>query len=204
MCELPLSLQQRRQLQRQLEQTQDVRLYRRTLALLAWDQGLSMLNIARLLQVSRQSVYNWVATYQHGSSPQALADEPRSGRPLRFDHDQQHLLQALLAYTPQDFGYPEAGWTVPLLQKALYRGSGHWFSDSTLRRALRSLTYVWKRPRYLLIPDPEQAKKNAASASKSGPCRPAVSSWPRTKPTCCSFRPCGPPGRSRAKRARSG
>jgi hypothetical protein len=60
---------------------------------------------------------------------------------------------------PDHFGYQATGWTVPLLQSHL----AHWdltdFSDASLRRQLHALGYVWKRPRYVLAPDPRRAAK---------------------------------------------
>ena len=64
---------------------------------------------------------------------------------------------------PDHFGYPATGWTVPLLQSHL----AHWaltdLSDATLRRQFHALGYVWKRPRYVLDPDPRRAAKMAGS-----------------------------------------
>src|SRR5207302_4773834 len=36
---------------------------------------------------------------------------------------------------------------------------GRWWSDTTVRRQLHELGYVWKRPRYVLQPDPRRARK---------------------------------------------
>jgi hypothetical protein len=47
---------QMQQLERQLVQTDDVRLYRRTLALLMWGRGNAVTEIVTLLSVRRQSV----------------------------------------------------------------------------------------------------------------------------------------------------
>jgi hypothetical protein len=59
-----------------------------------------------------------------------------------------------MARSPQDLGYPSVEWTVPLLQEHL-RDHGGSLSDETIRRRLRRLGYVWKRPRYVLDPYPE-------------------------------------------------
>ena len=72
------------QLEDQLSQTDDVGLYRRTLALLLWARGTSVSEIASLVQVRRQSVYNWLATYTTSSDPTRLRDAARSGRPPRW------------------------------------------------------------------------------------------------------------------------
>jgi transposase len=42
--------------------------------------------------------------------------------------------------------------------------TGQTYSRSTLWRALRSLDDIWKRPRYVLAPDPEREKKTPDSS----------------------------------------
>jgi hypothetical protein len=62
MSRLNLTPWQRRRLQRQLAQTRDARLYRKTLAVLEFDHGRSAADIARMLGVTRQTVYDWMKT----------------------------------------------------------------------------------------------------------------------------------------------
>src|SRR5690606_37661098 len=119
--------------------------------------------IAQLLRVSRQSVHNWLATYARQGDPAALADARRSGRPPVSGAEAAELLEALLARSPERFGYFAANWTVPLLQEQLQSELGRAVSDDTVRRTLHRLGYGWKRSRYELLPDPEAEKKTAHS-----------------------------------------
>lgn len=173
---LKLTFWQRRRLEQQLAQTRDARLYRCTVALLAFAQGRSVSEIADLLHVTRQSIYNWVEVYTSAGQPELLADDHRDGRPRRLGEDEEALLRALLDTCPQELDYPDAVWTTPLLQEALYLGTGRWFANRTIRRALQRLDYVWKRPRYVLAPDPEREKKTpyppANSSLAGSQCRP--------------------------------
>jgi transposase len=169
MSRLNLTSWQRQRLRRQLAETTDVRLFRRTLAVLEFDFGRSAADIGRMLGVTRQSVYNWVDAYTQSLDPKALQDESGRGRHLCLNEDQEHLLEALLTSSPQQLGYPHANWTIPLLQDALAIVTGQRLSESTLRRALHRLDYVWKRPRYDLLPDPEREKKTPDSSANPGP-----------------------------------
>ncbi len=171
MSRLKLTSWQRQRLRRQLADTEDARLFRRTLAVLEFDFGRPAADIARMLGVTRQSVYLWVEAYLQGYDPAALADEAGRGRHPVLDEDQEHLLEALLALSPQDLGYPPASWTVPLLQEVLAFLTDQRVSDDTIRRALRRMDYVWKRPRYDLDPDPEREKKTAHPQANPGPAR---------------------------------
>ena len=163
MSELSLTPAQRRRLQRQLKHTPDARVYRRTLALLHVDQGTPISQVAHLLGITRQSIYNWIDDYSRAHDPAALADQPRTGRPTFWTAELQGHLQDLLGQSPDQLGYLAVNWTIPLLREQLGRCTGQWPSEDTLRRQLHRLDYVWKRPRYVLDPDPELEKKKAVA-----------------------------------------
>src|SRR5437016_2410570 len=114
-----LATEQRRRLRLQLAAAEDARLYRRTLAVLEVGRGRSAAAVARMLGVSRQSVYNWVEAFARQPDPTALGDAPRSGRPAVVESRAEQWLRLLLGYSPQVLGYAAASWTVPLLRDAL-------------------------------------------------------------------------------------
>ena len=159
MSELSLTSWQRRRLRRQLHQTRDARVYRRTLALLQVDRGRPLSQVAQELLVSRQSIYNWIQEYARDHDPAALADRARPGRPSYWEDVVRQELCWLLRQTPDQLGYFATAWTVPLLLEELEQGLGVRPSGRTLRRELDRLGYVWKRGRYALDPDPELEKK---------------------------------------------
>jgi transposase len=136
---------------------------------LEFDHGRPAADIARMLGVSRKTIYDWLGAYLEDHDPASLDDEAGRGRPLLLDEDQEHLLEALLAASPQDHGYPHTSWTVPLLREALEIATEQRVSEDTVRRALHRLGYVWKRPRYDLVPDPEREKKTPHPPADPGP-----------------------------------
>lgn len=168
MSRLKLMPWQRHQLERQLESSHEARAYRRILAVLEYAQGGSIARIARLLRVSRQSVYNWIERYAQTGDPASLADALRTGRPPRWDGAAEARLRRLLMHTPERFGYLAVNWTVLLLAEQLHETLGHGFSDDTVRRALHRLGYGWKRSRYVLMPDAQAEKKTADSPRDPG------------------------------------
>jgi transposase len=161
MSELSLTPWQRRRLQRQLRQTGDARVYRRTLALLQVDRGLPLSQVAEELLVSRQSVYNWIREYARDHDPTALADRDRPGRPSYWGEGVRQELRWLMRQTPDRLGYFATAWTAPLLLEELEQSLGVRPCARTLRRELGRLGYVWKRGRYALDPDPALEKKTA-------------------------------------------
>jgi transposase len=173
---LVLTSGQRRRLRRLLDHAQDARLYRRTLALLEIAGGKPVAEVARTLGVSRRVVYYWLGQYVERRDPDDLAPDSGPGRPTLWTEEARALLRELLAASPTDRGYYAANWTVPLFQEELRHGTGRRFSDDTIRRELRRLGYVWKRPRYRLDPDPDLGKKTAnlpANRGSAAPQRPA-------------------------------
>lgn len=165
---------QRRRLQKQLRQIQDARIYRRTLALLEYDRGQPISQIAERLGICRRSVHYWIAAFALYSDPKVLCDGPRPGRPTDWTEATTCWLRELLDSSPGQWGYMAVDWTMPLLGKALARGTGQGFSRSTIWRELKRLDYVWKRPRYVLRPDPQREKKTLDSAPigpSAGPVR---------------------------------
>jgi transposase len=164
MTPLNLTRWQRLRLQRQLRDTSDARVYRRTLAVLEASRGQSVVQIAQTLGVTRQSVYNWIEAYTAAWDPDALVDADRSGRPSCWTEDLRGLLRSLFAQAPDQLGYFAVNWTVPLLQEHLQHQTGHWLAEDTIRRELDRLGYVWKRSRYILDPDPQREKKTAPAS----------------------------------------
>lgn len=168
MSQLNLTSRQRNRLRRQLSATEDVRLFRRTLAVLEFDHGRPAADIARMLGVTRQTVYNWVEAFARAGDPAALEDRRGQGHLPLLDENAEHFLESLLAISPQEVGYPHTGWTVPLLLEALEIATGLRVSDDTLRRALGRLDFAWKRPRYDFDPDPLREKKTPHPQASPG------------------------------------
>jgi transposase len=157
-----LTYWQRRHLERQLQSTQQARVYRRTLAVLEVASGQPVASVAARLRVTPRAVYNWLAAYSRDNDPTVLEEGTRSGRPTLFAQSHRDLLEGLLAASPQEHGYPDTTWTVPLLQFHFRQHAHLLASEDTIRRELWRLRYSWKRPRYRLDPDPEaRGKKDA-------------------------------------------
>ncbi len=149
----------RRRLEQQLRTTTDAGLYRRTLAVLEAAAGRPVAEIARLLRTSRTSIYQWIDSFERTGHPSSLTDHRGGNRPTLWTEDLRAVLGTSLARRPDYFGYQAAGWTVPLLQEQLGRWSDRRPSAASIRRLLHELRYAWKRPRYVLDPDPEREKK---------------------------------------------
>lgn len=156
-----LTARQRRRLRRQLQQTAAARAFRRILAVLEVAQGTPVAQVAHTLGASRRMVYYWIADYTRRHDPTDLVSGHSPGRPTLWTDDTRAFVQELLSGAPTERGYYAGNWTVPLVQEELRHAAGRSFSDDTIRRELHRLGYVWKRPRYVLDPDPDLEKKTA-------------------------------------------
>lgn len=158
-----LTARQRRRLREELAHCRDARLYRRVLALLEVDAGRPIAQVAQSLGVARQSVHNWLRSYQECPKLESLRERPRSGRPVVWDEAIRKELRGLLEVSPREYGYLANTWTVSLLQEYLRQTHGLECGENTVRRELHRLGYAWKRSRYTLHPDPDLEKKTTNS-----------------------------------------
>src|SRR5438093_5330999 len=187
MSKLDLTPYERRKLRQQLHRTTDARLYQRLLAVLQVDQGGPVKEVAHLLNVSGQSVYNWVDRFCQQRQVADLVDQYGIGRPTLWTEERVAVLRALLESSPEQWGYFANDWTVPLLQEQVLRCTGQAFAEDTVRRELHRLGYVWKRGRYLLAPDPELEKNTTDSQKSPGPAASGrLAGRRRTRPAAVS------------------
>ncbi len=163
MRDFQLTSRQRQRLQEELKRARDARVVKRILALLQVDEGVPATEVAACLGVTRQSLYNWARRFKAGGGRRALRDRPRPGRPPKLSGPVRRLLVWLLKQPPDAFGYRATGWTVALLRLHLAKRMDVHVSDDTLRRALHQQDHAWKRPRYVLRPDPDREKKTLDS-----------------------------------------
>lgn len=160
---------QRHTLEAALTRTHDVALFRRVMALLQVDQGQPVAQVAHELQVGRRSIYRWMEHFAATHQVEILGQQPGQGRPSNWDTEFDELLEAALDQLPLHLGYPANTWTVPLLQSFLTEHlPDQPVSETSLRRHLKALGYVWKRYRYVLAPDPQAEKKTPYFGPNSG------------------------------------
>lgn len=151
MADIRLRARDRAALEQKARHSADARETRRALGLLALADGEPAAAVARRLLVSRSTVYEWAARWSDRDRPKAdrLKDAPRAGRPPKQSQAARQQLAGLMPTAPTGHGYRHPSWTTPLLVAHLAK-LGAPASDTTVRRALHSLGYRWKRPRFVL------------------------------------------------------
>jgi putative transposase len=96
-------------------------------------------DIAVLLQVSPQTIYNIKRRYLAGGLQAALFDQPRSGRPIEISGSQRAKITALACSTPPE---GRARWTLRLLaDKAVELGHCPSLSHTQARKILKKTNF---------------------------------------------------------------
>jgi transposase len=73
------------------------------------------------------------------------------------------MFEEALKCRPEQYGFRSTEWTAALLREYVHTKAGILLSENTIRNQVHLLGYTWKRPRYILEPDPDQEKKKANS-----------------------------------------
>jgi transposase len=153
MTESMLSGKVRATLLNLIAHTTDARVLRRAYALVWLDDGESVPEVAEHLNVSRQSIYNWLAHFEARRDlplDLRLRDAARRGRPATVQGIIDPWLDAIIDTDPRALGYRSTVWTVPLLVDYLAEQHQVRASPQSVRWALARLDIDWKRPRHRL------------------------------------------------------
>jgi transposase len=158
MLPIILSDRLRGELESLLAQTPSAKEWCRARALLWLADGRPVAEVAELLLVSRQSVYNWADRFERREDLDLrarLLDAPRSGRPPTASGIIDPLIAEVIDKDPRDLGYRSTNWTAALLVRYLKRSRGIEVSRRSVGLAIDRLGIRWKRPRHELALRPE-------------------------------------------------
>jgi transposase len=139
----------------------DPRVRRRAHALLLLTQDHSVVAVARLFATAPHRVRAWRARFLAGGR-QALADEPRPGRPPKLDAAAMAFLSEALEAGPHTYGLPVTIWSIRDLRDVLTHRLGVRVCTATMHGAVQRLGYRYRRPRHDLIHRQDQEAVAAA------------------------------------------
>ena len=141
----------------------------RALAIIWFDEGKTEAQIADLLFISARNVRRWIRRYRENGIL-GLHDGERTGRPRKADIYIEKAMEDLMKKKPEEVGYKSGFWITRLLCVHLFTMFGILFSDSTVRRVLHRLNYVFRRPKLWSGPggeNPLEIKKALEEVKKT-------------------------------------
>jgi len=150
-------------LSRALTQTGLARVFRRIQAVLLIAEGRTVAEAAQITGISLQSVYNLVHRYLQSHQVGSLHERPHTGRPPDAPELTAARIVRELRRSPLRLGYRTNVWTVKTLAGHLSQRYQSAIAPWTLRRRMKHLGLVCKRPRYFY------SEKHPHRAQKKGP-----------------------------------
>lgn len=141
----------------------------RALIILWFDAGKTEAGIANLLFISVRTVRRCIQRYKE-KNIKGLHDKEKSGRPRKADEKVEKTVEEAMKKNPEDVGYKSGFWITRLLCVHLFTMFGIQLSDSTVRRVLHRLDYVFRRPKLWSGPSgekPPEIKKAIEEVKKT-------------------------------------
>jgi transposase len=150
----------RQRLSKALTRTVEARLFRRIQAVLLVAEGRTLAEAVHITGLSLQSIYNLVHRYLQSHQAESLHDLPHTGRPLATPELTAARIIRELQRSPLKLGYRTNVWTVETLAHHLSQRYRCSIAPWTLRRRMKRMGLVCKRPRYFYSEkEPHRAQK---------------------------------------------
>jgi transposase len=153
---------------------------------LLFHQGYSVVEVARITCHSDDTVRRWLHRFQRRGCP-GLREAPRSGRPPTITPAIEQLLRGWILRSPREFGVHRPTWTAADLARLVERRRGDRVTPECIRRHLRRLDFVCRRPtwtvKHLAQAQPGYAQKKGRLPGCCGTRRRGRTSTCRTRPS---------------------
>jgi transposase len=161
MIRIALTTDQREQLIETFKTTEDRRLRDRCQGVFMKADKRTQRAIAKDLPVERRTIYNWLVHYQAGGLD-ALKIQWGPGKTALIPASLVSTIQQWVKQGPTGCGLDRANWTYAELADYLYKDSGMWVSESTMRDCCSRHQIRPYRPTYRFLranPDKKQCAK---------------------------------------------
>ena len=109
------------------------------------EQGCTEAEVARRLDVHRQSVNRWAKALKTAGRV-GLRRAPQAGRPPKLGATEMAQLEQCLKQGPEQFGYLSGLWTLARVGKLIEQQHGVRYDASQVWRILRKLNWSCQRP----------------------------------------------------------
>jgi transposase len=125
-----------------------LRLVKRIQSLLYIVDDTSVTDVALILDLSEQSVYNYVTAFVR-KGLDSLGYKYPSGRPPKLTQSQRKELARLIDQGPEEAGYDCGGWNTALIQDLILTHYGVEYTPQYIAQLLKTLGYSWQKARFV-------------------------------------------------------
>jgi transposase len=132
-------------------------------------EGLSQSEVARRVEVHRQSVSRWARELEQ-SGVRGLRQAKRTGRPPKLSPSQLRDVERALKRGPEAFGFASGLWTASRVRDLIEYRTGVRYHEDHVWRILRKLNWSCQRPSGRALERDEEAIRQWKKVA-----------WPRIK-----------------------
>ena len=138
-----LSIEEHHLLATMLFSPQNSKHARKAVAIVLSMQGKTSYEIAAIMRghIHPTTVYRWIKAFNK-EGIRYFKSKKNRGRPRKLNVELELDVWETLSKSPTAFGYRNQNWSMPLLQKHLYRVTGRWVSLRTLYKVKSQLNYI--------------------------------------------------------------
>ena len=140
------------------EQANNLKEVKRCLAVLAINENRSFREIANILNVSAESVRQWVHIFLTKGLT-GLISKPIPGRPSKLTKQQKIKLSEIIKKGPADSGFPGACWRTPMIQHLIEKIFNVSYSVKYLSELLKSMGFSFQKATFVAAKKDEERRK---------------------------------------------
>jgi len=126
----------------------ELRLIKRIHALLSIIEGKTVSEVAELLNLSLQTVYNYISALLLKRLDSLVYKQP-PGRPSKLSKTQRKVLAKVLEQGPEKAGYDCGGWDTVLIQDLIYTRFGVEYNPHYVAELLKNIGFSWQKARFV-------------------------------------------------------
>ena len=124
----------------------------RIIQALIWlgEERYSMAKIAELLNVSRQTVFNWLKTFMvKGIKWFKWERYPQRGRKSKLSKEQKKVLYDLILAGPEKSGFTRGGWNSAMIAEIILRQFGVKYNPRYLSSLLKKMGLSYQKAKFI-------------------------------------------------------
>ena len=124
----------------------DLKSWRRAVAVLNYIEGKKVVDIKDDLGIDRSTVNNWLIWY-NAEGVEGLRSKKPTGAPPKLDTEKKAKLASLIEQGPQASGFTSGVWTGPMIARLIKKKFGVQYHNRYVPYLLHQMGFSVQRPR---------------------------------------------------------